>query len=418
MTAAPARITITRKDPADVRDRQIVVSLDGQPLATLMYGEEVSREVPPGPHRLRAHNTLFWKTHRSRPGAGRARPLQRGQPRRHGHLLAARPARRRPAVPDLRAGSDREAERDGRMPNQRTQVAIVGAGPAGLMLGHLLHLRGIDSVILENRSRDYVIERVRAGVLEQGTVDLMPATGVGDRLRREGMRHDGIYIAFDGRRHRIDMAGADRRPGDHDLRAERSRQGSDRGAARDGAAAVLRGRRRSCPRGSTDRHAVGVVSAATASAHELSCDFIAGCDGFHGVCRPAIPPSHLQRLRARVSVRLARDPGQRRAVVRRARLQQSSARLRALQHAVAAGDAAVSPVRAGRGRRATGPTTASGRSCRHGCRPTTAGGRTRGRSSRRASPGCAASSPSRCATAGCSSPATPPTSFRPPAPRD
>jgi hypothetical protein len=62
MTAAPARITITRKDPADVKDRQVVVSLDGQPLGTLMYGEDVSREVPPGPHRLRAHNTLFWKT--------------------------------------------------------------------------------------------------------------------------------------------------------------------------------------------------------------------------------------------------------------------------------------------------------------------------------------------------------------------
>ena len=89
----------------------------------------------------------------------------------------------------------------------RTQVAIVGAGPAGLMLGHLLHLGGIDSVILENRSRDYVIERVRAGVLEQGTVDLMTAAGVGDRLRREGMRHGGIYIAFNGRRHHIDMEG-------------------------------------------------------------------------------------------------------------------------------------------------------------------------------------------------------------------
>ena len=88
----------------------------------------------------------------------------------------------------------------------RTQVAIIGAGPAGLMLGHLLHLRGIDSVILENRSRDYVVERVRAGVLEQGTVDLMTATGVGDRLRREGMRHAGIHLAFNGRRHRIDMA--------------------------------------------------------------------------------------------------------------------------------------------------------------------------------------------------------------------
>ena len=88
----------------------------------------------------------------------------------------------------------------------RTQVAIVGAGPAGLMLGHLLHLQGIDSVVLENRPEEYVIARVRAGVLEQGTVDLMHEVGIGGRLRREGLRHAGIYIAFDGTRHHIDMA--------------------------------------------------------------------------------------------------------------------------------------------------------------------------------------------------------------------
>src|SRR3954452_20072736 len=88
----------------------------------------------------------------------------------------------------------------------RTQVGIVGAGPAGLMLGHLLHLHGLDSVILESRSREHVIERVRAGVLEQGTVDLMTASGVGERLTREGMRHAGVHLAFNGRRHRIDMA--------------------------------------------------------------------------------------------------------------------------------------------------------------------------------------------------------------------
>ena len=93
------------------------------------------------------------------------------------------------------------------MRSLRTQVAIIGAGPAGLMLGHLLHRAGIDTIILENRSQDHVIERVRAGVLEQGTVDLMTEVGVGDRLRREGMVHRGIYLAFAGRRHRIDMAG-------------------------------------------------------------------------------------------------------------------------------------------------------------------------------------------------------------------
>ncbi len=92
------------------------------------------------------------------------------------------------------------------MKTMRTQVGIVGAGPAGLMLGHLLHLAGIDSIIIENRPKDYVIERVRAGVLEQSTVDLMVESGVGSRLQREGMFHDGIYLNVFGKRRRIDMA--------------------------------------------------------------------------------------------------------------------------------------------------------------------------------------------------------------------
>src|SRR5580658_6108997 len=87
----------------------------------------------------------------------------------------------------------------------RTQVGIVGAGPAGLMLSHLLHLEGIESVVIEARSRKYVEERVRAGVLEQGTVDLLIDTGIGDRLRREGLIHHGIELSFLGRRHRIDL---------------------------------------------------------------------------------------------------------------------------------------------------------------------------------------------------------------------
>src|SRR5262245_54122908 len=103
-------------------------------------------------------------------------------------------------------GSKRLEESEAPVNTLRTQVGIVGAGPAGLMLGHLLHLAGIDSVIVENRSQEYVVERVRAGVLEQGTVDLLIQSGVGDRLHREGLPHDGIYINVRGQRRRIDMA--------------------------------------------------------------------------------------------------------------------------------------------------------------------------------------------------------------------
>src|SRR5271163_2045774 len=90
--------------------------------------------------------------------------------------------------------------------NLRSQIGIVGAGPAGLMLSHLLHLVGIESVVLEARSRNYVEERIRAGLLEQGTVDLLIETGVGERLKRESLTHHGIELRFGGRRHRIDLS--------------------------------------------------------------------------------------------------------------------------------------------------------------------------------------------------------------------
>ena len=93
----------------------------------------------------------------------------------------------------------------------RTQVGIVGAGPAGLVLSHLLHLQGIESVILESRERSYVEERVRAGVLEQGTVDLLTEMGVGERLKKEGLVHHGVNLRFGRRTHRIDFAELDRR---------------------------------------------------------------------------------------------------------------------------------------------------------------------------------------------------------------
>jgi len=174
----------------------------------------------------------------------------------------------------------------------RTQVGIVGAGPAGLMLGHLLHLRGIDSVILENRSREYVIERVRAGVLEQGTVDLMLETGVGDRLRREGMRHEGISIAFNGGRHRIDMAAltggrAITIYGQNEVVKDLidARLTTGRPLLFDVADVRPQGMETTTP---------AVWFSAGGEPHELVCDFIAGCDGFHGVCRPAIPEGRIR----------------------------------------------------------------------------------------------------------------------------
>jgi p-hydroxybenzoate 3-monooxygenase len=169
----------------------------------------------------------------------------------------------------------------------RTQVGIVGAGPAGLLLGHLLHLNGIDSVIVENRSRDYVIDRVRAGVLEQGTVDLMQAMGVGAGLRREGLRHEGLHISFGGRRHRIDLTGLT----------------GGKAITVYGQNAVVRDlidARTATTRPlyfDADRVSVNALESSEPALrfqhggadHEVRCDFIAGCDGFHGICRISIP---------------------------------------------------------------------------------------------------------------------------------
>jgi p-hydroxybenzoate 3-monooxygenase len=178
------------------------------------------------------------------------------------------------------------------MAHSRTQVGIVGAGPAGLMLGHLLHLQGIDSVILENRSRDYVIERVRAGVLEQGTVDLMVETGVGGRLQREGMRHEGIYIAFNGLRHRIDMAGL---TGGRAITIYGQNEVvKDLIEARLATGRPIHFEATDVQPTRMESTSPVVTFSADGEVHELACDFIAGCDGFHGVCRPAIPDGQLR----------------------------------------------------------------------------------------------------------------------------
>ncbi len=181
----------------------------------------------------------------------------------------------------------------------RTQVGIVGAGPAGLMLSHLLHRQGIDSVIVEARSRQYVEDRVRAGVLEQDTADLMVETGVGARLKREGLIHHGVMFRFAGRTHRFDfkeLAGGraifvypqNKVVADlFDARAEaggrvitEAEDVSVHDFASSGAAAKAKIRFRAGGEGRKETQ-------------EIECDFIAGCDGFHGVCRPSIPDGAL-----------------------------------------------------------------------------------------------------------------------------
>jgi p-hydroxybenzoate 3-monooxygenase len=169
----------------------------------------------------------------------------------------------------------------------RTQVAIVGAGPAGLVLSHLLRAHGVDSIVLESRSRDHVEDRVRAGVLEHPTVELLCRYGLGDRLKQIGLQHDGIWLSFCGVRHFIDMkeltAGKSITVyGQNEVIRDLIKARLDAGA--DIAFEV------------EDLSVHGLASAApkiryrhNGAAHEVVCDFIAGCDGFHGVCRPSIP---------------------------------------------------------------------------------------------------------------------------------
>jgi len=169
----------------------------------------------------------------------------------------------------------------------KTQVGIVGAGPAGLLLGHLLHLNGIDSVIVENRSREYVTDRVRAGVLEQGTVDLLNAMGVGSRLQRLGLKHDGLYVSFQGRRHRIDLA--DLTGGKAITVYGQNEVVNDLIDARTATARPLYFEAEHVSVGALDSPSPMLRFRHGDTEHEVHCDFLAGCDGFHGICRPSIP---------------------------------------------------------------------------------------------------------------------------------
>jgi p-hydroxybenzoate 3-monooxygenase len=170
----------------------------------------------------------------------------------------------------------------------RVQVAIIGSGPAGLLLGQLLHLVGIDTVIIERRSREYVLGRIRAGVLEQGMVDMLESAGVGGRLRREGLVHEGFDILFAGARHRIDLAGLTggkkvvvygQTEVTKDLMDARAAAGAK--SFYDADDVSLHG---------LDTHP-RVRFHHDGRDHEVECDFVAGCDGFHGVSRRSVPAS-------------------------------------------------------------------------------------------------------------------------------
>jgi p-hydroxybenzoate 3-monooxygenase len=169
----------------------------------------------------------------------------------------------------------------------RTQVAIVGAGPAGLLLSHLLHLEGVGSIVLETQSRQHVEQRIRAGVLEQGTVDLLVKCGVGARLRQEGLIHRGIELRFGGRAHRIDLSAltggraitvyAQQEVVKDLIQARLTARGQVFFEVTDVGVRELAG---TAPK---------VRFRKNGTAEEIACDFIAGCDGYHGVCRSTIP---------------------------------------------------------------------------------------------------------------------------------
>jgi p-hydroxybenzoate 3-monooxygenase len=170
----------------------------------------------------------------------------------------------------------------------RTQVAIVGSGPSGLLLGQLLHRAGIDTVILERRSREYVLGRIRAGVLEQATVEILREAGVAARLDREGLVHRGVHLAFGERCERIDFAAHGNASvvvyGQTEITKDLmdAREAAGAPSLYDAEVVRIEGVETATP---TVVYRQGDVE------RRLDCELVAGCDGFHGVSRRTIPPA-------------------------------------------------------------------------------------------------------------------------------
>ena len=174
---------------------------------------------------------------------------------------------------------------------QRTQVAIIGAGPAGLLLGQLLHKAGIDAIVIEQRSGDYVLGRIRAGILEQGTAALLDTAGAGRRMRREALVHEGARFSYGGQSHLIDFKAHTGKTVlvygqtevTRDLMDARAAGGARTIYEADGVS--LHDCASDAPRVSYKKNGVS---------HDIACEFIAGCDGFHGVCRKSVPEHAMQ----------------------------------------------------------------------------------------------------------------------------
>jgi p-hydroxybenzoate 3-monooxygenase len=175
----------------------------------------------------------------------------------------------------------------------RTQVAIIGSGPSGLLLGQLLSKAGIDNIVIDRASKDHILARVRAGLLEEGTVGLLDQAGAGERMHREGLLHDGFSLAFDNREHRIDLFGATGKKVMIYGQTELTRDLMDRRDAEGtqtfySAADVV-------PHDFAGERPY-VTFEQDGMSHRIDCDFIAGCDGYHGVSRQSVPAQALQHF--------------------------------------------------------------------------------------------------------------------------
>ena len=174
----------------------------------------------------------------------------------------------------------------------RTQVVIVGAGPSGLLLGQLLHKAGVDAVIVERQSPEYVLSRIRAGVLEQVTLNVLAQAGVDARLKREGLAHTGFDLLFKGERHRIDLAGLT--GGQQVMVYGQTEVTRDLMDARQAAGLTTVYSADDVQIQGFDTDHPSVSYTVDGQRHTLDCDYIAGCDGFHGVCRASVPRASIQ----------------------------------------------------------------------------------------------------------------------------